>query len=101
MFSWTSKKIILWIPPSIWSYVHVSQIVFLLQELEEKFSAQQREKSASLMEKQLLKDSLAQKEHQCELETQVSHILNIALDEEVIQTHIFLISSWKHVMILN
>ena len=41
------------------------------KELEERVSAGQREKTAGLMEKQLLKDSLAQKEHQCQVEAQV------------------------------
>jgi len=42
-----------------------------LQEAEARLGAVQREKAAAAMEKQLLKDSLAQKEQQCQMETQV------------------------------
>lgn len=40
------------------------------KDLEDKLSAAQREKTAVLMERQLLKDSLALREHQCQLEIQ-------------------------------
>ncbi|WAR01902.1 CTRO-like protein, partial [Mya arenaria] len=41
-----------------------------VKEAESRVGASQREKTAGLMERQLLKDSLAQKEHQCQLEAQ-------------------------------
>ncbi|KAL4223686.1 hypothetical protein ACF0H5_017154 [Mactra antiquata] len=44
------------------------ELVKKYKDLESKISGSQREKCASLMEKQLLKESLAQKEHQCEVE---------------------------------